>query len=71
MTPINLVVVETRDREYPNRPKANKVRTGRKTNQVNDPGGTGTEIVKEVALCPECAKAVEDREALQQAAEAA
>ena len=58
-------VVETRDRQYPFRPNANrfkrKPRAGdpdRKKGRIryaDDPGGFGREIVREVLLCAVCA----------------
>jgi hypothetical protein len=53
----NQFVVEYRIKKYRSRPHANKVSKGRKTNDVGDPGGVGKEIVREIALCPECARA--------------
>jgi hypothetical protein len=57
-------VVETRERQYPYRLKANRLKrpprldeSGNKSRvrYRDDPGGSGREIVREVALCPTCA----------------
>jgi hypothetical protein len=57
-------VVETRDRQYPFRPKANRFKRKprpddpeRKKGRIryrDDPGGSGREIVREALLCPAC-----------------
>jgi len=57
-------VVETRDRQYPFRPKANRFTRkpraddpDRKKGRIryrDDPGGSGREIVREGLLCPAC-----------------
>jgi len=47
--PIIRRVVATRERDYPQREQ--KTRKG----TIRDPGGYGTETVKEAALCSECA----------------
>ena len=62
-------VVETREKEYPLRPKiyfgytirgGEKVRSYRWRDRRDDPGGKGREISQEANLCPECAsKALE------------
>ncbi|MEM1416654.1 MAG: hypothetical protein AAGH15_17210 [Myxococcota bacterium] len=46
--------------EYPSRPKANKLRVGRKTRLFDDPGGAGYEIANEVLSCPQCAMDYEE-----------
>jgi hypothetical protein len=57
-------VVETRERQYPFRPKANRLKrkprpddpeSTKRVRYRNDPGGSGREIVRELALCPACA----------------
>ena len=58
-------VVETRDRQYPFRPKANRFKRkpraddpDRKKGRIryrDDPGGSGREIVREALLCAGCA----------------
>ena len=56
------IPVETRFRRYPFRPKANRVvrenpdedKKG-KIVYIDDPGGEGYEIAREVLACPECA----------------
>jgi hypothetical protein len=49
-------VVETRFKRYPVRENANHVmkHAKRKRVLVDDPGGTGREIVRERSLCPSC-----------------
>ena len=54
-TPSVRVTTETRPTEYPSRPKANKLRIGRKAKHFDDPGGAGYEIAKEAVACPRCA----------------
>lgn len=49
-------VVETRAVEYKERPKAHRVRDRDK----KDPGGEGTEIVKEMLVCEPCKKSLDD-----------
>ena len=59
-------VVETRDRQYPFRPKANRFKRkpraddpDRKKGRVrysDDPGGSGREIVREALLCAACGR---------------
>ncbi|HJL49645.1 MAG TPA: hypothetical protein RMG45_27550, partial [Polyangiaceae bacterium LLY-WYZ-15_(1-7)] len=55
-TPAVKVVVETRPAEYPSRPKAHKMRIGRKLKSFDDPGGAGYEIAREAFACPRCAE---------------
>jgi hypothetical protein len=59
-------VVETRERQYPFRAKANRLKRKPRPNDPestkrvryrDDPGGHGREIAREVALCPACAAA--------------
>jgi hypothetical protein len=55
------LVLQTRPKIYPYRPKANRVvrpdRTGKmKEFFVDDPGGKGQEIAREAIVCHECAK---------------
>jgi len=50
------IVVKTRATEYPSRPKANKLRVGRKNKHFDDPGGAGYEIAKEALACRQCAQ---------------
>ena len=58
-TPSHRVVVQSRPIRYPARPRANQffrfVNRKRKLVHTDDPGGTGTAIVKEVQACPACA----------------
>jgi hypothetical protein len=56
-TPCNRIVVETRPKEYEARPRAHwqPPRAGGKGKWVDDPGGRGTEIVRERRACDECA----------------
>ncbi len=53
------VPIELRPTEYPSRPKANKLRVGRKSRLFDDPGGAGYEISREVLACPTCAQEFE------------
>jgi hypothetical protein len=59
-TPQRRVVLTTRARKYPFRRDANvifRIVNGKwKEVKIDDPGGTGTEIVSEVRVCPECAR---------------
>ncbi|HXU01318.1 MAG TPA: hypothetical protein VN903_10015 [Polyangia bacterium] len=59
-------VVETRERQYPFRPKANRFKRKprpedpKSTPRIryrDDPGGSGREIAREVSLCASCAAA--------------
>ncbi|MFP4436499.1 MAG: hypothetical protein ACLFVO_04565 [Chloroflexaceae bacterium] len=54
-TPATRVTVETRYRQYPQRPKAHPVKRKGKIEMVDDPGGEGYEIAREVLACPACA----------------
>jgi len=54
-TPATRVTVETRYRQYPKRPKAHPVKRKGKIEMVDDPGGEGYEIAREVLACPTCA----------------
>ena len=54
-TPAVKVVIRSRPTEYPSRPKANKLRIGRRLKHFDDPGGAGYEIAKEVLACRSCA----------------
>ena len=60
-----MVTVETRPAEYPSRPKAQRLRVGRKLRVADDPGGAGYEIAKEARACMKCAH---DYEAMRAAA---
>jgi hypothetical protein len=48
-------VVETRERQYPPRPKANRFKKDGRERQSDDPGGSGRELVREILLCSSCA----------------
>lgn len=56
-TPCNRIIIETRAVEYPTRPKVHWVppKDGGKGKWVDDPGGHGTAIVRELRACPPCA----------------
>jgi len=56
-TPSNRIVIETRPTEYPHREKVHwHPPTDRGQGKwVDDPGGVGTEVVREIRMCPECA----------------
>lgn len=55
-TPTHRLIAETRPATYPHRPQANRPvkKRDRKVNP-DDPGGRGTEIVRELIVCPRCA----------------
>ena len=58
-------VVETREKKYPIRPRANRVirasENGKsKERFADDPGGVGWEIVQERSVCPCCARRLSD-----------
>jgi hypothetical protein len=55
--PQTRIVVETRLIEHPRRDKAHRFKVDRREREVDDPGGTGTAIVRELAVCPSCAAA--------------
>lgn len=46
-TPSVRVVVETREHQHPFRAKANR-------DDSSDPGGKGSQIVRELVVCPAC-----------------
>ena len=48
------IPIETRIRQYPAREKVFLVRRNHQEKLVDDPGGTGREIVREVTACPDC-----------------
>jgi hypothetical protein len=50
------LVLEKRARLYPARARANLLVRNHKREHTNDPGGQGEEIVREVLVCPECAR---------------
>lgn len=56
-TPAARVVVHRRAKRYPRREKANRLPPGETDEKKRpaDPGGTGWEIAKEAAACPDCA----------------
>jgi hypothetical protein len=56
-TPCNRIAVETREVEYPARKDAHwhPPRAGGKGKWVDDPGGRGTAIVREMNACSICA----------------
>lgn len=58
-TPAHRVVVQTRAKAYPYRREAKmerklKANGKREKTWIDDPGGCGTEIVREVTVCPQC-----------------
>jgi hypothetical protein len=58
-TAASRLVLETRLKEYPFRPKANRIVYRKKDGKLKaewpwDPGGTGWEIVREVLACADC-----------------
>ena len=48
------IPVQFRNRKYPERESVFRVRRDGKEKLVDDPGGVGREIVREVTACPEC-----------------
>ena len=56
-TPSNRITVETRAVEYPRRASVHWIppTDGGKGKWIDDPGGRGTEIVRELRACPACA----------------
>src|SRR6266542_2709728 len=58
-TRLQRLVTDTRDKRYPARAAANRVveQAGGKRRVVwkDDPGGVGSEIAREVPVCPTCA----------------
>jgi rubredoxin len=55
-TPATRFVVETRNTIYPPRKETHIFRRNGRLVKQDDPGGRGTEIVKEMIVCPECAR---------------
>jgi hypothetical protein len=55
-TRVRRLVLDRRTRQYPVRPKANLVVRKGKEHHTDDPGGTGHETVREVLVCPDCAR---------------
>lgn len=58
------VVVLTRESRYPYRPAAHRFRREGKNVVVDDPGGVGREIVKELGVCAPCRRMLEGDGAL-------
>jgi hypothetical protein len=60
-TPAHRVVLETRLRHYPSRPRTFPPLDRRERNKLekwkDDPGGAGHETVREALACPACARA--------------
>jgi hypothetical protein len=60
-TPAHKLILKTRTTIYPKRPKVfacwKRVRDGTKFTRTDDPGGVGQQIVREVTVCLQCAKA--------------
>jgi hypothetical protein len=50
------VVIETRPVTYPFREKAHRIKIEGKPKMIDDPGGVGQEIVREILVCPDCAE---------------
>lgn len=56
-TKVHRVVIETRLKRYPLREKVHKkINKEGKLVYVDDPGGIGYETVREIIVCPDCAK---------------
>ncbi len=55
-TPALRIVVESREKEYPARENANKIRISGKKKPIlkSDRGGVGSEIVRELKVCRRC-----------------
>lgn len=60
-TKAHRVVIETRLKRYPRRERANKIKEDGKIRHIADPGGIGYETVREITVCPECAKKVNQK----------
>lgn len=54
-TPARRLVVETRIVEHPYRMGAGERLVDGKRKKYDDPGGTGSQIVREQVVCPACA----------------
>ncbi|WP_162596636.1 hypothetical protein [Thiofilum flexile] len=52
--PLNLIPLQTRNKKYPARANVNREVHSAPANHKNDPGGSGTEIVQEIRVCPDC-----------------
>lgn len=73
------IVTQTRDKEYDQREAEPTTRGGgrfgrgrfSRRKRVIDRGGAGTEIVREIMVCPKCAEKYAEEEAARQAAAAA
>jgi hypothetical protein len=55
-TPPQRLLLERRTRSYPYRSRANEFARDHKRHVTDDPGGNGSEVVREVLVCPECAR---------------
>jgi hypothetical protein len=55
-TPAQRLVLARRLQRYPRRQEASVFRRDGKNHTRDDPGGTGSEIVGEVFVCPACAR---------------
>ncbi|WP_163833330.1 hypothetical protein [Spartinivicinus ruber] len=53
-TPSYSLVIQKRKQSYPKRSKVNEHHKEGKAKITDDPGGTGFEIVKEIAVCRAC-----------------
>jgi len=63
-TPCNRITIETRPVEYPRRPDAHwqLPKAGGQGKWVDHPGGIGTQIIREVRACLDCAARLRARE---------
>jgi hypothetical protein len=50
------LVIDRRPKQYPSRSRANVVIRRGKVHHTDDPGGEGHETVREVMVCPYCAR---------------
>ena len=62
-TPAHRQVIEYREKTYTSRVGEKERRSGGKKYGRTDQGGRGKEIVREVMLCPECARRFEQESA--------
>jgi len=60
-TPATRMTVKTQEALYPSRKDANRYKAGRRYRTSDDRGGIGSQIVKEVMVCPRCAKEYNQR----------
>ncbi len=54
--PATHLVIETCKVTFPFRKNAHTIKVEGKAKKVDDPGGTGEQIVKEILACPDCSE---------------